>query len=93
VHDFLPKFDLILIYKFLFNFKQALATKNDPDALITTQQVETILDISKSFGEELAENDLKMQDMDENNLEKKINDLKMQLEKLEAKKKALSEYN
>lgn len=77
----------------MFNFKQALATKNDPDALITTQQVETILDISKSFGEELAENDLKMQDMDENNLEKKINDLKMQLEKLEAKKKALSEYN
>lgn len=86
-------FYLDLTYKFLFNFKQALATKNDPDALITTQQVETILDISKSFGEELAENDLKMQDMDENNLEKKINDLKMQLEKLEAKKKALSEYN
>lgn len=78
---------------FLFNSKQALATKNDPDALITTQQVETILDISKSFGEELAENDLNKQDLDENNLEKKINDLKIQLEKLEAKKKALSEYN
>lgn len=93
MHDFLHRFNLILIYKFLFNFKKALATKNDPDALITTQQVETILDISKSFGEELAENDLKMQDMDENNLEKKINDLKMQLEKLEAIKKALSEYN
>ncbi|CAG8521047.1 9777_t:CDS:10 [Rhizophagus irregularis] len=79
--------------KTVVRLAKALATKNDPDALITTQQVETILDISKSFGEELAENDLKMQDMDENNLEKKINDLKMQLEKLEAKKKALSEYN
>ncbi|CAB4384107.1 unnamed protein product [Rhizophagus irregularis] len=79
--------------KTVVRLAKALATKNDPDALITTQQVETILDISKSFGEELAENDLKMQDMDEINLEKKINDLKMQLEKLETKKKALSEYN
>jgi hypothetical protein len=59
--------------------------------LITTQQLETILDISKSFGDELAEND--MQDMEENNLEKQINDLKMQLVSLEAKKKALSKYN
>ncbi|RIA96185.1 P-loop containing nucleoside triphosphate hydrolase protein [Glomus cerebriforme] len=36
---------------------KALTTKNDPDALITTQQLETILDISKSFGEELENRD------------------------------------
>ncbi|UZO25642.1 uncharacterized protein OCT59_017907 [Rhizophagus irregularis] len=32
---------------------KALTTKDNPDALITTKQLETILDISKSFGEEL----------------------------------------
>ncbi|RIA96188.1 P-loop containing nucleoside triphosphate hydrolase protein [Glomus cerebriforme] len=36
---------------------KALTTKNDPDAMITTQQLETILDISKSFGEELENRD------------------------------------
>ncbi|GBB86733.1 hypothetical protein RclHR1_13120004 [Rhizophagus clarus] len=72
---------------------KALTTKNNPNAMITTQQLETILDISKSFDKELAENDFEKQDSDENNLEKQINDLKMQLEKLEAKRKALNKYN
>ncbi|POG62536.1 hypothetical protein GLOIN_2v1485336 [Rhizophagus irregularis DAOM 181602=DAOM 197198] len=32
---------------------KALTTKDNPDSLITTKQLETILDISKTFGEEL----------------------------------------
>ncbi|CAG8706523.1 1360_t:CDS:10 [Rhizophagus irregularis] len=35
---------------------KALAMKNNPDAMITTEQLETILDISKSFKEEITGN-------------------------------------
>ncbi|EXX78205.1 hypothetical protein RirG_017120 [Rhizophagus irregularis DAOM 197198w] len=70
---------------------KALTTKNDPDALITTKQLETILDISKSFGKELEnrdkdENNLENQDSDENlyekflSLEKEMNELKRKLQ-------------
>ena len=48
--------ELRIINKLSFN--QALATKNDPDALITTEQLETILEISKSFSEEILGDDL-----------------------------------
>ncbi|RIA83803.1 P-loop containing nucleoside triphosphate hydrolase protein [Glomus cerebriforme] len=60
---------------------KALTTKNDPNALILTQQLETILDISKSFGEELEnqgfDNNFEKQDSNENNLEKRLNELKL----------------
>jgi len=48
--------DLDLLYiNILMEFHQALTTKSNPDALITTQQLETILDISKSFSDEILE--------------------------------------
>ncbi|GBC06445.1 hypothetical protein RclHR1_06830013 [Rhizophagus clarus] len=70
---------------------KALTTKNDPNASITTKQLEIILDISKSFGKELEnrnsnENNLENQDSDEDLfekflfLEKHMNELKMKLQ-------------
>ncbi|RIA83959.1 hypothetical protein C1645_833013 [Glomus cerebriforme] len=44
--------------KTVIRIAKALAIKKDPNALITTQQLKTVLNLSKSYKEEMSENTL-----------------------------------